>query len=57
MLDRMTALAAGGRELAAAALGAAAGLALAFAAAPLAAEGWAFLRRGFEATLFAYFLC
>ena len=53
----MTAIATGGRELAAAALGAVAGLALALAAAPLAAEAWAFLRRGFEATLFAYFLC
>ena len=53
----MTVPAAGGRELAAAALGAAAGLALALAAAPLATAGWAFVRRGFEATLFAYFLC
>lgn len=53
----MTIPAARGRELAVATLGAAAGLALALAAAPLAASGWAFVRRGFEATLFAYFLC
>ena len=53
----MTAIAVRGRELAVVVLGAAAGLALGLAAAPLAAEAWAFLRRGFEATLFAYFLC
>ena len=53
----MTALAARGGEAAAAALGAAAGLAVALGAAPLAAEAWSFVRRGFEATLFAYFLC
>ena len=49
--------AASGHEFAAAALGAAAGLAVAFAAVTFAAEGWAFVQRGFEATLFAYFLC
>jgi hypothetical protein len=54
---RMTIPAARGRELAVATLGAATGLALALAAAPLAASSWAFVRRGFEATLFAYFLC
>ena len=53
----MTYSAASGREFAAAALGAAAGFAVAIAAAPLAADGWAFVQRGFEATLFAYFLC
>ena len=53
----MTALAARAEDAAAAALGAAIGLAAALAAAPLAAEAWGFVRRGFEATLFAYFLC
>jgi hypothetical protein len=53
----MTALTASGREFAAAALGAAAGLAAALVVAPVAAEGWAFVRHGFESTLFAYFLC
>lgn len=53
----MTAFALRHRGLSAAALGVAAGLAAAFAAAPWTAGFGSFLRRGYEAGLFAFFLC
>lgn len=57
ILMPMTAFASLRSELAAAVLGAAAGLALALAAAPFAGAAWAFARRGFEAALAAFMLC
>lgn len=53
----MTASAAWRGDFAAVALGAAAGLALALAAAPHAHGAWVFARRGFEAALTAFVLC
>lgn len=44
-------------DFGAVALGAAAGLLLAFAGAPFAQEAWSFARRGFEAALVAFGLC
>jgi len=53
----MTAFALGPRDLTAAMLGVASGFAVAAVAAPWAGELWAFFRRGYEAGLFAFFLC